>query len=1176
MRTPLSLRSRALLLVAFTFATVFALLGGYAYRDIGARIETAKREFQNSANLLAARQDDIVVDIRLLLGMLAEANEVRGFAKGEGCSQFLAARMSERPYLGNLTVARTDGEVVCSATPMPGPVNVADRQYFQAALKKRGFVIGEALVGRVTGKPGLAFGQPLLDARGEAQGVLIASLELSWLRDALSRAGHPEGSHLVLMDGAGTILVRHPDPEGWTGRVVSDTPLYKAARGRGGTFEETGLDGKRRLYAITRFAQTETGPLLLWLSLPKEAVTGPAVREAAWTAAIVLALLVLVLVTVVVDGRRYFLRPMLRLYEAARRFGAGDHSVRTGLPHGADELGQLARMLDEVAEAVETGERRLLHANRALRVLSAGNRTLLRAQEEQKLLADMCRQVVEAGGYRMAWVGYAEHDPEKSIRPMAHWGVDQAFFDALKLSWDEGELNQSATARAIRQGVPVIVRNVESDPAVAPWREFSRRYGIASAVALPLRIGQEPAGALVICAAEPDAFGDEEAQLLEETAADLAYGIHTLRGAAALKRAEERYRAAAQASIDALFILNCMRDAAGAVTDFELAEVNAVGETMLRLPHEAIIGRRLCELIPLCRSGGFFDKYAAVVNTGEPLDEEFPVDTPQIGAKWLRQQVVRLGDGVAISLRDITAWKEMAAEAGRQDRLRKLILESASEGIFGVDCEGRCTFINRAAAAMLQWAEAEVAGRDVHPLHHHTKADGTPYPAAECRILASCWDGETHIGADEIYWRRDGSSFPVEFMSSPMRNDRGELVGAVVSFRDISERKAAERALARANRALKTLSAGNEELVRATDEAALLQAVCRILVDTGGYRMTWVGYADDNPEKTVSAQAWAGTEEGYLAGLNLTWAAGERGQSPAGRTIRSGLPELARDIPADPQFAPWRIEAQKRGYASSLAIPLLDGARAFGALSIYSAEPDAFSEEEIGLLTELGNDLAFGIVSLRTRAERDRIAYQHVHHAEILQKSLEQSIAAIADTVEARDPYTAGHQRRVGELAVAIAREMRLPDEKIHGIRLAATIHDLGKIQVPAEILAKPGRLTKVEFMLIQAHPQAGYDILKGVDFPWPIADIVLQHHEKLDGSGYPQGLKDGQILLESRIMTVADVVEAMSSHRPYRAALGIEAALAEIERGRGGAYDPAVADACLKLFRDGRFAFSA
>jgi putative nucleotidyltransferase with HDIG domain len=168
-----------------------------------------------------------------------------------------------------------------------------------------------------------------------------------------------------------------------------------------------------------------------------------------------------------------------------------------------------------------------------------------------------------------------------------------------------------------------------------------------------------------------------------------------------------------------------------------------------------------------------------------------------------------------------------------------------------------------------------------------------------------------------------------------------------------------------------------------------------------------------------------------------------------------------------------------------------------------------------------------------------------------------------------RDPYTAGHERRVAELAAAIAREMGLAEPLVEGIRFGSMIHDLGKIKIPAEILVKPSRLTPIEYELIKQHAQAGYDILKGIDFPWPVAQMVLQHHERLDGSGYPNGLKGEAICQEARILSVADTVEAMSSHRPYRPGLGIDKALAEIERGRGALYDPAAVDACLRLHRD-------
>ena len=178
-------------------------------------------------------------------------------------------------------------------------------------------------------------------------------------------------------------------------------------------------------------------------------------------------------------------------------------------------------------------------------------------------------------------------------------------------------------------------------------------------------------------------------------------------------------------------------------------------------------------------------------------------------------------------------------------------------------------------------------------------------------------------------------------------------------------------------------------------------------------------------------------------------------------------------------------------------------------------------------------------------------------------------IQAIALTVETRDPYTAGHQRRVAELSFAIAQEMGLPAEKINGLRMAAMIHDLGKISVPAEILSKPAKLSDIEFSLIKVHAEVGYGILKDIDFPWPVARMVLEHHERMNGSGYPNKLTGENLLIESRIMAVADVVEAIASFRPYRPPFGIEVALDEIEKNKGILYDPEVVDACLRLFKE-------
>ncbi len=191
---------------------------------------------------------------------------------------------------------------------------------------------------------------------------------------------------------------------------------------------------------------------------------------------------------------------------------------------------------------------------------------------------------------------------------------------------------------------------------------------------------------------------------------------------------------------------------------------------------------------------------------------------------------------------------------------------------------------------------------------------------------------------------------------------------------------------------------------------------------------------------------------------------------------------------------------------------------------------------------------------------------------EKLKKFMESIAYIITEIVEIRDPYLIGHHQRVSKLATAIAQEMKLPQDKIEGVRLASLVHDIGKVNLPTEIVSKLNKLSEVEFNLIKNHPRIGYDILKKVDFPWPIAEIVFQHQEKIDGSGYPRGLKGAEILIEAKILGVANVVEAMSSYRSYRPALSIDESLAEISRNKNILFDPEVVDACIKLFKEKGF----
>jgi PAS domain S-box-containing protein/putative nucleotidyltransferase with HDIG domain len=249
--------------------------------------------------------------------------------------------------------------------------------------------------------------------------------------------------------------------------------------------------------------------------------------------------------------------------------------------------------------------------------------------------------------------------------------------------------------------------------------------------------------------------------------------------------------------------------------------------------------------------------------------------------------------------------------------------------------------------------------------------------------------------------------------------------------------------------------------------------------------------------------------------------------------------------------------------------------------SIEKADEDPFPRAdgrldwvrwEIRPWNESGGGIGGIILFSEVITERKRAEEQLQHSLESLRKAVSTTIQVMVSAIEIRDPYTSGHQIRSADLALAIASEMGLPQDKIDAIRMAGSIHDIGKLSIPAEILSKPTKLLEIEFALIKEHARKGYEMLKDVESPWPLAEIVYQHHERMDGSGYPRNLKGEEILIEARILAVADVVEAMASHRPYRPGLGIDASLNEIEKNRGIFYDDAVADTCLRLFREKGF----
>jgi PAS domain S-box-containing protein len=369
------------------------------------------------------------------------------------------------------------------------------------------------------------------------------------------------------------------------------------------------------------------------------------------------------------------------------------------------------------------------------------------------------------------------------------------------------------------------------------------------------------------------------------------------------------------------------------------------------------------------------------------------------------------------------------------------------------------------------------------------------------------------VTLDLEYYHKNGSTVWCETVISGIRDVEGNLIGFHGASRDITERKRAEEALRESKERYRELVENASDIV--------------FLADENGY-FTYV-----NP-----------------ATLRIT---GYGEEEIIGKHYKMFVrPDMFKE--AITSFANQLINKIQNTYTE---YPILtkDG-------------HEVWLGQNTQLIVENGHVIGFQVVSRDISAQK-RAEEELRQTLDSLRKAFGATIQVMVSAVETRDPYTAGHQIRSADLARAIATEMGLPQEKINGIRMAGSIHDVGKLSIPAEILSKPTKLTNIEFSLIKEHSRKGYEILKDVESPWPLAEIVYQHHERMDGSGYPRNLKGGDILMEARIMAIADVVEAIASHRPYRPALGLNAALEEIENNKGTLYDADAADACLRLFRE-------
>lgn len=525
------------------------------------------------------------------------------------------------------------------------------------------------------------------------------------------------------------------------------------------------------------------------------------------------------------------------------------------------------------------------------------------------------------------------------------------------------------------------------------------------------------------------------------------------------------------------------------------------------------------------------------------ITEEMAVVALQEGAQdfVLKQNFARLLPAIrrGIERVNILTEKRKTLEAlSKSESLFRTLAAVAPIGIIRTDAQGECLYANK------KWQE--ITGID------------------DPCLLDAPISGEIHLQ------KTDGSFVWILGEVAPLI-ENGVITGYISTATDISAEKANEEHLIRQKELYSSLSFTNQAIVYSETPKELFDEICRVAIENGKFTYCWITTLNPQTQE-FELQAVGGGNEEFISDLK-TLLNQKSNFFREGLQINSDL--IINDI--DDPAADLTIchELSKKYSSKSFAnFRLCNEASACGILTFCSDQKDFFDEEICTLLREMVGDISFALKNFEEEKWRLNAEETLIRNKQTIADLLIDTVAAIATTIEMRDPYTAGHQKRVALLACAIAQEMGMGHDRIEGLRLAAQIHDVGKIQIPAEILSKPTRLTHIEFLMIKTHPETGYAILKGIEFPWPVATIIQQHHEKIDGTGYPFGLKGDDILLEARILTIADIVEAMASHRPYRPALGIEAALKEIQKERGITLDAEVVDVCITLVRENHFYF--
>ena len=1141
---PSKLRTRILILGLLVTVPALTLtyLSGVEHRHFMANQFEA--DALRLANLAAASQSRIAEGAHQLLAALAQVPE--SLIGGHNCDRLLEEILSGQTLYANLAVADLNGDLYCSALPMSNPVNISDRTYFRRALASGGFAIGDYQIGRLTGVPTLNFAHVVRDESGSVRAVVIAAFDLAYFNRLPSDLDLPPGTTLSVIDSQGTILARYPGAERWTGESLPESfPLESMLEGGEGTLEATGLDGVARVYGFTRLIGAPIAdPVFVRIGIPTAIAYEESSRQLIQNLAAMGLVSVLALAALWVGSDIFILRGTRALLAATRRLADGDLSARSGLPESGGEVGELAQAFDQMAASLAERQAALVRAESQYRALVEHVPSAIYTMElgENPTGTYVSPQILDLTG----------RTPGEWLADPYTW-LNEILADDRQAVLDE-------YMRAYRAGAPFHAeyRVVRTDGEIVWLRDQ------ASVV-------RRPGGGRYLLGVLNDVTDRKRAE-------------------EALRGSEERYRKLVEQLPAIVYVYDH-------TAEHRTTYISPQVETLLGYTQAEWIARPelWAELMHPEDRPQVMSQVAAADQQGLPLDVQYRLVARTGQTLWFHtlSQIVVDADGVPLYsmgvMNDITRLKEAEAAERRQRALAEALRDTAEslsaslrldEVLDRVLANVHRVLPHDAATIMLIEGDISrvVRARGYAERGLEDMALALRLSVSETYNLRRMREEGRAIVVPDLsnfpeWVRHEPSVWQQSYIGVPIR-----AKGQVIGFLNLESGKQgffrpqdAEQLQALADQAGQAIEnarlfedaqmrLGQLQALRTIDGAITASVDVRlslkVLLDQVVGQLH-VDAADvlilNRHSRALEFMAGAG-----FTGTGHTRAEVRLGDSYAGKAALERRPFVMPDMgPHLDEFNRGPLFASE-GFVSYFAVPLIAKGRTTGVLEVFRRSRFEPPAEWMAFLETLAGQAAIAIDNAALFEEVSRSNLE-------LTLAYDTTLEGWSRALDLRDRETEGHSQRVTEMTLRVARRMGVPEtEQVH-LRRGSLLHDIGKMGIPDGILLKPGPLTDEEWQIMRRHPRYAYDMLLPIAFLRPALDIPFAHHERWDGSGYPQGLRGEEIPLGARIFAVVDVWDALSSDRPYRRAWPRQEVLAHLRQGGSVHFDPRVLEVFLE-----------